>query len=121
MIDNIECININSVEDLNNLDTSYKNKILELNISHYEGKKLNVNLNEFINLESLLIHHNLNLIKLPCLDELTKLKYLYCYNNNLIELPSLNYLINLEELWCSSNKLRELPSLQNLINLKQLN
>lgn len=138
--ENVE-IKLKSIDELSNM--SNKENVIMIKVTYMLEKELDIELNEFINLEKLLIYCNDNLICLPKLDKLSKLTYLDCYENNLegtlcLEgLASLKYikcsfnklenlsddithLSNLEQLICNNNKLIELPNLDSCINLKKL-
>jgi Leucine-rich repeat (LRR) protein len=97
-----------NLEDKNNVlsNLKYYTKLKSFDCSKCDLVELPENLPN--SLETLICSFN-RLTRLPNLDNLTQLQFLWCNNNILSHLPSLSNLTKLELLNCSVNNLIKLP------------
>jgi hypothetical protein len=115
--DNIHLTSLESLQQLKN-----KDEIEELNITNCNDNDFNIEFSDFINLKTLDLYNNINLIRISSLDKCKKLILLNIYGcDSLLNLPNLDFLVNLEMLYLNKNLLlTEYPRFEKLTKLKFL-
>lgn len=121
----------------------FKRDVIKLSICYIKESCLDINFNEFQNLESISISNNNNIITIPTIKN-KNIKHLFIYNNKKLKelpsleklkllqnftinicydltlLPSLDSCVDLKVFNCCGNNLIELPSLKGLTKLNTL-
>jgi hypothetical protein len=120
LIGNETYFNLNSIYNFKTFKDKYK--IISLRLDKLNDTILDIEFNEFTNLDILNISYNTYLISLTSLEKCINLKNIVIISNvNLISLPSFEKCINLESLRISYNhNLTSIPNLEKCINLQEL-